>query len=208
VNTENASAVPFWDERYARPGFLFGESPNAFLVSQSLRLKPGMTALAVADGEGRNGVWLAEQGLAVHAVEASRIALEKSRALGQRRGVNLRWEAVDLHTWHWPKEAYDVVVAIFIQFVGPDGRARQFAGIRKALKPGGLLILQGYTPRQLAYGTGGPPHAENMYTEALLRDAFVDWEILHLLEHDDVIEEGAGHCGMSALIDLVAKKPA
>jgi cyclopropane fatty-acyl-phospholipid synthase-like methyltransferase len=202
------SGVPFWDERYAQPGFLFGETPNVFLVSQALRLKPGMTALAVADGEGRNGVWLAEQGLSVHAVEASRIALEKSRDLAARRGVTLRWEEVALPTWHWPKAAYDVVVAIFIQFVGPEGRARQFAGMRQALKPGGLLILQGYTPRQLEYGTGGPPHAENLYTEALLRDAFKGWEILHLLEHDDVIEEGAGHSGMSALIDLVARKPA
>jgi hypothetical protein len=69
------------------------------------------------------------------------------------------------------------------------------------------LILQGYTPRQLEYGTGGPPHAENMYTEAMLREAFGDWDILHLLAHDDVIEEGAGHSGMSALIDMVAKKP-
>lgn len=202
------SAAPFWDEKYAKPGYLFGEAPNVFLKSQALRLKPGMSALAVADGEGRNGVWLAEQGLAVHAVEASRVALEKSRDLAERRGVNLRWEEVDLHTWHWPQERYDVVVAIFIQFVGPDGRARQFAGIRQALKPGGVLILQGYTPRQLEYGTGGPPHAENMYTEALLRETFGDWDILHLLEHDDVIEEGAGHSGMSALIDLVARKPA
>lgn len=202
------SIVPFWDERYAQPGFFFGESPNAFLASQALRLKPGMTALAVADGEGRNGVWLAEQGLAVHAIEASRIALEKSRELAARRGVNLRWEEVDLDTWHWPHAAYDVVVAIFIQFVGPHGRARQFAGIRQALKPGGLLILQGYTPRQLEYGTGGPPHAENMYTEAMLREAFGDWDILHLLEHDDVIEEGTGHSGLSALIDMVARKPA
>ncbi len=201
------SLVPFWDERYAQPGFFFGETPNAFLKNQAPQLKPGMSALAVADGEGRNGVWLAEQGLSVHAIEASMIALEKSRALAERRGVKLRWEKVDLDAWRWPHEIYDVIAAIFIQFVGPEGRARQFAGIRQALKPGGLLILQGYTPRQLEYGTGGPPHAENMYTEPMLREAFGDWEILHLSEHDDVVEEGAGHSGMSALIDLVARKP-
>lgn len=201
------SAVSFWDERYAQPGFLFGEAPNAFLKGQAARLAPGMRALAVADGEGRNGVWLAEQGLEVHAVDASAVALAKSRALAARRGVSLHWEQADLETWAWPHAAYDVVAAIFIQFVGPAGRARQFAGIRQALKPGGLLILQGYTPRQLAYATGGPPHAENMYTEALLRDAFGDWDILHLREHDDIIDEGAGHSGLSALIDLVARKP-
>ena len=201
------NAAISWDERYARPGFLFGEAPNAFLKSQLPLLKPGMSALAIADGEGRNGVWLAEQGLQVHAVDASKVALEKSRQLAARRGVNLQWDEVDLLNWSWPQAAYDLVVAIFIQFPGPDGRARQFAGIRRALKPGGFLIMQGYTPRQLEYGTGGPPHAENMYTEGLLRASFGDWEILHLAEHDDAIDEGAGHSGMSALIDLVARKP-
>lgn len=202
------SAVPFWDERYAKPGFLFGEAPNAFLQSRLPLLKPGMSALSVADGEGRNGVWLAGQGLRVHAVDASPVALEKSRQLAAHRGVNLQWEEADLESWSWPQTDYDLVVAIFTQFVGPEGRARQFAGIRQALKPGGLLIMQGYTPRQIEYGTGGPPHAENMYTEELLRAAFGDWEILHLAEHDDVVDEGAGHSGMSALIDLVARKPA
>lgn len=201
------SAVPFWDERFARPGFLFGEAPNAFLKSRAHLLKPGMSVLAIADGEGRNGVWLAEQGLQVHAVDASAVALEKSRQFAARRGVSLQWEEVDLQAWAWPHAAYDGVVAIFTQFVGPEGRARQFAGMRQALKPGGLLVLQGYTPRQLEYGTGGPPHAENMYTQELLRETFGDWDILHLAEHDDVIEEGSGHSGMSALIDLVARKP-
>jgi len=200
-------ATSFWDERYAKPGFLFGEAPNAFLASRLPLLKPGMSVLSVADGEGRNGVWLAEQGLEVHAVDASPVALGKSRQLAARRGVSLLWEEADLQTWDWPQASYDVVAAIFTQFVGPEGRARQFAGVRQALKAGGLLIMQGYTPRQLEYGTGGPPHAENMYTEELLCAAFGDWEILHLQEHDDAIEEGAGHSGMSALIDLVAKKP-
>lgn len=201
------SAASAWDERFARPGFLFGEAPNAFLKRQLPLLRPGMSVLAIADGEGRNGVWLAEQGLQVHAVDASKVALEKSRQLAARRGVSLRWETADLSDWAWPQSAYDAVVAIFTQFVGPEGRAQQFAGIRQALKPGGLLVLQGYTPRQLEYGTGGPPHAENMYTQELLRASFGDWEIIHLAEHDDLIEEGAGHSGMSALIDLVARKP-
>ncbi len=201
------SIVPHWDERYAQPGFLFGEAPNAFLKSRLSLFNPGQTVLAVADGEGRNGVWLAEQGLRVHAVDASKVALEKSCQLADRRGVSLQWEEVDLQSWTWPDAAYDFVVAIFTQFVGPEGRALQFAGIRRALKPGGLLVMQGYTPRQLEYGTGGPPHAENMYTENLLRAAFGDWEIQHLHEHDEVIDEGPGHSGKSALIDMVARKP-
>ncbi len=200
------SIVPHWDERYAQPGFFFGEAPNAFLKSQQPLLKAGMSALAVADGEGRNGVWLAEQGLCVHSVDASKVALQKSREFAARRGVSMEWEEADLIEWNWPDAAYDLVVAIFIQFASPEGRSKQFAGIRKSLKSGGLLIMQGYTPRQIEYGTGGPPHAENMYTERLLRDAFGDWETLLLQESDDVIEEGPGHSGMSALIDLVARK--
>jgi hypothetical protein len=98
-------------------------------------------------------------------------------------------------------------VAIFIQFADPEFRARIFAGMQQATKPGGLILLQGYRPEQIAYGTGGPPIPENLYTETLLREAFAGWTIEHLASHDSVIEEGAGHSGLSALIDLVARKP-
>jgi SAM-dependent methyltransferase len=201
------SLAPFWDERYGQPGFLFGEAPNAFLKSQVRLLKPGWHALSLADGEGRNGVWLAEQGLYVHALDASPVALNKARILAQKRGVELRFEHADLLNWTWPEAAYDMVAAIFIQFAGPEGRMSMFDGIRRALKPGGLLVLQGYTPRQLEFKTGGPPTAENMYTESLLREAFGDWDISRLNEHDDFVAEGTGHFGQSALIDLIARKP-
>ncbi len=199
--------MSFWDERYDEPGYLFGEAPNAFLQSRADLFKPGWHALSLADGEGRNGIWLAEQGLHVHALDFSSVALGKARAWANQRGVDLRLEHADLLAWDWPDAVYDLVAAIFIQFAGPEGRARMFKGIRLSLKPGGLLILQGYTPRQIEYKTGGPAAAENMYTEALLKEAFGDWEILHLREHDDFIAEGTGHHGQSALIDMVARKP-
>jgi cyclopropane fatty-acyl-phospholipid synthase-like methyltransferase len=195
-----------WDERYAGDDYFFGTEPNEFLVSQQHLLKPGMSCLAVADGEGRNGVWLAQQGLQVLSVEASAVALDKARKLAQQRGVAIEFEQADLAQWHWGESRFDVVAAIFIQFAPPALREQMFAGIRRCLKPGGLLLLQGYTPRQLEYKTGGPSAVENLYSEALLRDAFGDMEILHLREHDDHIAEGAGHSGMSALIDLVARK--
>ena len=196
-----------WDERYAQPGYLFGEQPNAFLARQAGRLKPGMTALAVADGEGRNGVWLAEQGLDVLSVDASPVAQEKARALAERRGVGLRFELADLAAWRWPEGGFDVVAGIFIQFAGPELRPTLFAGMVRALKPGGLLLLEGYRPEQLAYGTGGPRVVENLYTENLLREAFAGLEVIELAAYDAEIQEGAGHVGMSALIDLVARKP-
>ncbi len=194
-----------WDERYAQEGYLFGTEPNAFLVTQRHLLKPGMSCLAVADGEGRNGVWLAQQGLQVLSVEASAVALEKAQKLAAQRGVAIEFEQADLAQWQWGEHRFDVVVAIFIQFAPPALREQMFAGIKRCLKPGGLLLLQGYTPRQLEYKTGGPPLAENMYTAALLRNAFGDMEILHLREHDDHIAEGTAHSGISALIDLVAR---
>lgn len=197
----------FWDERYATDDYIFGTAPNQFLESQAALVKPGMHALAVADGEGRNGVWLAERGAQVHAVDFSAAALDKARKLAAARGVTLTFEQADLLNWNWPEATYDLVAAIFIQFAPPPERDRLIAGIRRCLKPGGLLVLQGYTPKQVEFGTGGPPSAANMYTSELLRDWFGDWDILHLAEHESVIREGAHHHGMSALIDLVARKP-
>ncbi len=198
--------MSIWNDRFAGQDYLFGTEPNAFLRSQQDRLKPGMSCLAVADGEGRNGVWLAEQGLAVLSVDSSPVGLEKGRKLAQQRGVVMQFEEADLAAWNWGEARFDVVAAIFIQFAPPGLRETMFEQIKRCLKPGGLLLLQGYTPRQLEYRTGGPSQAENLYTEAMLRTAFGDMEILQLNEHDAVIHEGAGHDGMSALIDLVGRK--
>lgn len=198
--------MSIWNERYAGEDFFYGTEPNAFLVSQKALLKPGMRCLAVADGEGRNGVWLAEQGLEVLSVDGSHVAQAKAKKLAQQRGVAMLFEQVDLLQWDWGEDNYDVVVAIFIQFVTSPEREQMFAAIKRCLKPGGLLLLQGYTPRQLEYRTGGPSQAENLYTEAMLAREFADMDILRLHEHDSVIREGSGHSGMSALIDLVARK--
>jgi cyclopropane fatty-acyl-phospholipid synthase-like methyltransferase len=195
-----------WNERYAGEDYHFGTEPNEFLVSQKDLLKPGMSCLAVADGEGRNGVWLAQQGLDVLSVDSSSVAQDKAGKLAQQRGVTMKFEQVDLMQWAWSENCFDVVVAIFIQFAPPGLREQMFAHIKRSLKPGGLLLLQGYTPRQLEFKTGGPSQAENLYTEVLLRKEFSDMDILHLQEHDEIIREGSGHSGMSALIDLVARK--
>lgn len=195
-----------WNQRFSGEDYLFGTAPNAFLASQRALLRPGQTALAVADGEGRNGVFLAEQGLDVLSIDFSANGLAKARRLAAARGVALRTEQVDLFAWDWRGRSFDIIAAIFIQFATPAQRTALFANIKQSLAPGGHLILQGYRPRQLDYGTGGPPNAENMYTEDLLRRSFGDLTIVHLREHDDAIVEGAGHAGMSALIDLVARK--
>ena len=196
-----------WNGRFAAPGFVFGTAPNAFLASQSTRLSPGMSALCVADGEGRNSVWLARQGLAVTAFDFSPVGLAKAKAFAARAGVAIDYRLADVNDWNWDERQYDLVAGIFIQFVGPAERARMFAGMIRALKPGGLLLLEGYGPKQLEYATGGPKKLENLYTEALLSESFGDLEILHLAAYDAEVDEGAGHKGMSALVDLVARKP-
>lgn len=202
-----SGADNLWDRRYAQTDYLFGVEPNAFLAGQVGRLRPGRRALAVADGEGRNGVWLAQQGLSVLSVDSSAVAQTKARSLAQARGVAMDFEQVDLSAWTWPRAEFDLVVAIFIQFATPALRTQLFADMAHALKPGGLLLLQGYRPEQITYGTGGPSAAENLYTEPLLREAFAGLEIIELQSHDTVIHEGAGHDGLSALIDLVARRP-
>jgi SAM-dependent methyltransferase len=196
-----------WNERYSAPGFLFGTAPAAFLKEQRRHFPPDGTALAVADGEGRNSIYLAECGLSVTAMDSSDVALGKARGLAAERGVAVDFRLADIGTWDWTAEKFDMVVAIFIQFAPPAERARIFAGMQRTLKPGGILLLHGYRPEQVDYGTGGPPHREHMYTETLLQEAFGDMEILRLATYDQVIEEGTAHSGMSALIDLVAKKP-
>ena len=196
-----------WNARFAREDFLFGEEPNVFLRAQAHWLPPGGSVLCVADGEGRNSVWLAEQGFRVTAFDFASNAVAKARRLAQRRKVSVSHELGDAYTWPWTSERYDAVVAVFIQFLPPDERDGVFAGMESAVAPGGLFLLEGYRPEQVDYRTGGPPRREHMYTREWLQRTFFGWEILVLEGYDAEIHEGQAHKGMSALIDLVARKP-
>jgi SAM-dependent methyltransferase len=206
IRMESSAEFERWEKRFAAPEYVFGTEPNAFLKSQASVLPKTGKALAIADGEGRNGVWLAEQGLDVLSVDFSPTAQAKAQELARRRGVALRTLQADIIAWDWPSAEFDVVAAIFFQFATPPERARIFAGIRKALKPGGLLLLEGYGPKQLEYKTGGPSELENLYTEELLRVEFAGFSEIAIEAHDSMISEGTRHVGMAALIDLVARK--
>lgn len=195
-----------WEERFATDDYLFGTEPAAFLRDHADYLTPGATALSVADGEGRNAVFLAERGLQVTALEYAPSAIAKARKLAALRGVAAEFRQVDVLDHDWPQR-FDLVLGIFIQFAGPAERTRLFDGMKRSTRPGGLILLHGYTPRQLDYGTGGPRAVENLYTEAMLRDAFDGWDILECRSHERVLSEGKGHAGQSALIDFVARKP-
>jgi len=203
-----------WETRYAEKEYVFGKAPNYFLAACKPLLPPAGKALAVADGEARNGVWLAEQGLDVLSLDFSPAAQAKGRLLAAERGVavapatgaRLAFEQADVHAWPNPESAYGVVVEIFTQFSTPDERARKWAGMRRALKPGGLLIVQGYTPKQLQYGTGGPKEVENLYTRDMLERGFAGLRDMRIVEEELEMHEGDRHKGMSAVIGMTARK--
>jgi SAM-dependent methyltransferase len=196
-----------WNQRFAEEGYLFGEAPNRFLVSHASALPPGR-ALCVADGEGRNGVWLAQQGWQVVSLDFSDVAQRKAADLAARRGVTLDLVLADVHAWDYPPAAFDLVADIFSQFSTPQDRTRKWDGMARALRPGGHLIVQGYTPDQLHHGTGGPKDPAHLYTKDLLRSAFPGFDILHLEAAETVLDEGPGHNGLSSVIGLMARRPA
>lgn len=203
-----------WDARFAKTDYHFGREPAVFLAAQQTRIadylaaKPGATALAVSDGEGRNSVWLARQGLKVTAFDISPVGVEKARKLADDAGVTVDYRVEDINAFDWDAAQYGLVVVIFIQYASPPERARIFAGIQRALKPGGLALIQGYGLRQLEYKTGGPGKAENLYTIDMMRESFAALEPQLLSEHDAIVNEGPGHNGISALVDFIGRRPA
>ncbi|MEZ5666257.1 MAG: class I SAM-dependent methyltransferase [Alphaproteobacteria bacterium] len=211
--TETTTPVPalaedpagFWDQRYADSDYFYGTAPNAWLVTQKHRLKAGQAVLAVADGEGRNGVWLAEQGCKVTAVDASPKAQAKAAALAQKHGVGLTLHTTDLRSWDWPAGRFDVVVAIYAHFRRWD-RPVIHAKMLQALVPGGLVLIQAFSPYQRLYQSGGPPDLDMLYSAYRLREDFRDADILELDETETTLDEGRGHRGRAAVTSLVARR--
>lgn len=194
-----------WDDRYKTGSYLFGTEPARALVSNAHVFPANSRILCVADGEGRNSVWLAEQGHHVAAWDASEVAVDKARRLANARGVDVAFSCADAGQFDWTEQQYDVVVGIFIQFAAPDLRDRMFEGMKVATRPGGLIFLHGYTRDQIEHGTGGPPCVDHLYTEDLLRDRFGDMRIHKLEAYETFLSEGSGHSGRSAVVDLVCE---
>ena len=195
-----------WNARFAGEDYLFGTEPAAFVDRWAGHVPVGARVLSVAEGEGRNAVHLALKGARVTAVDGSPVAVAKARRLAAERGATVAFHESDLAGWDWRPEAFDVVLGVFFQFATPDLRAAIFAGMARTLVPGGLLLLHGYAPRQLGYGTGGPRREENFWTLDLLEASFPGFEMIHAADYDAEISEGRGHSGRSALIDFVARK--
>ena len=194
-----------WDQRYAVDEYVYGKEPNDFLAEVSGGLAPGKV-LCLAEGEGRNAVYLAALGHAVTAVDASAVGLEKARKLATERGVEIAVRVADLADFAIAPQHWDGVVAIFCH-LPPDLRRLVHRRIVTGLRPGGRFILEAYTPRQLQFKTGGPPTAELLMTLADLQAELngLDFEIAEEIERD--IHEGHSHFGRGAVVRIVARKP-
>lgn len=195
-----------WDERYATPEHVYGTAPNAWLAEQGARLPAGSRILSLGEGEGRNGVWLAERGHRVEAVDGSAVGLSKARRLAQARGVSLATTVADLADYRPEAGAYQAVVLIYVH-LPPALRATVHARAEAALAPGGALILEAYTPRQLAHASGGPKDPAMLYEPATLRADFpgLAWEVLREASLD--LDEGPLHRGLAAVVRGLGRRP-
>lgn len=212
--THSSAPAPanFWDQQYAQPDFKYGTQPNAFVLEQATRLRPGSQLLLPGDGEGRNSVWLAEQGHHVTAVDGSALGIAKALTLAQRRGVTVHAVHADLGEWVPEPQAYDAVVLTYLH-LPPALRTRVHGQLLASLRDGGLWILETFHPRQLGYASGGPKAAELLYTlEALRQDlqAFGATPMTELLAWEGEVEldEGSGHQGPAYVTRLIAQKGA
>jgi hypothetical protein len=195
----------FWDKRYAGADYLFGTKPAAGLIVLEPHLVAGGKTLVVADGEGRNSVYLASMGYDVRATDYSQVAQTKAKALANEAGVDVDFVLSDIYDPDWSARAHDNVVAIFILFVPPECMSELFSALARATRAGGTLLIHGYTPEQVALGTGGPGNRDHMYTPDMLAQAFSHMQITVNRAYTATLDEGRGHSGPSALIDFLAK---
>ncbi len=194
-----------WNERFATENYLFGDKPNRYLLEKIALLQKGK-ALSIADGEGRNSVWLATQGFEVDAFDFSPVAIEKAQKLADAHQVRVNFHCSDWQNFDWQPEQYDAIAGIFFQFADPESRSKLFEKLNFALKPGGTLIIQGYGKSQMQYKSGGPGILENLYDEELLLSSFSSYKTLDLRTYLEEVDEGPGHSGMSALVGFVGQK--
>lgn len=188
-----------WDDRFSSPDYVYGTEPNRWLRAQSGVIRPGGRVLSLGEGEGRNAVWLAGQGFQVDAVDGSAVGLAKARRLAAERGVALRTEVADLDAYQPEAGAYDALVLIFVH-LPPALRARVHAAGAAALRPGGVVIVEAFTPRQLGRGSGGPRQADLLAEVSTLRGDFpsVEWWVLE--EAEVQLDEGPLHRGAAAVV--------
>lgn len=194
-----------WDDRYNDEGYFYGVAPNDFLAAEYQAIPLGRV-LCLAEGEGRNAVFLAEQGYQVTAVDASKVGLEKAKKLARDRGVEITTVQADLAEYQIEASSWHGIVSIFCH-LPPKLRQRVHQAVAEGLVSGGALVLEAYTPAQLNNNTGGPPSAELMMDATMLKADFKALDIVHLAELKRDVIEGRGHTGAADVVQLLATKP-
>jgi len=193
-----------WEDRYKNDEFFYGTQPNDFLKAQVSHLPKGGRILCVAEGEGRNAVFLVQEGFQVTGVDYSEAGRSKALKLAQIRNITIQYDVADLANYNFGVEKWDGVVSIFNHLPEPL-RAHVLQSVKRALKPDGVFLIEGYNPKQLQYKTGGPSTVEMLYTQDILRQHFgANWLLLEDAERD--IQEGTGHSGQSSVVHGVWRK--
>ena len=195
-----------WDERFGRAEAVYGHEPNTYLREQvQLRLKLGAKVLVPGDGYGRNGLWLAKQGFEVTTVDVSPVGVQKARNAAKEAGVTAKILLADLNTWGWTLGEFDAVASIYLH-LPPEQRPQIHSHMMEALRPGGVVVLESFTPGQLRFSSGGPKQVELLYTAALLRADFAAAEVLELKESEVELMEGKMHSGRAAVVRAIFRK--
>ena len=194
-----------WDERYSEPGFAYGTAPNEFLVSVVDRIPQGKI-LSLAEGEGRNAVYLASLGYQVTGVDGSEVGLRKAVELATGRGVAITTIHADLSEFEIEPEQWDGIIACYCHLPSAIRIPLHQAAVR-GLKTGGVFVLEAFSKEQLAYGTGGPQSLDMLMSLDDLKRELAGLEIIHAVKRERDVREGRGHTGLASVVQILAVKP-
>lgn len=194
-----------WDKRYSEPGFAYGSEPNEFLAGFA-GLIPAGPVLSLGEGEGRNAVYLASLGHRVVAIDQSEVGLAKARRLAGDRNLTIEAFRADLE--HYPIEpgAWAGIVSIFCHLPRRI-RVNLYSAVVRGLRPGGIFVLEAYTPNQIGRGTGGPQDPDMMVTLAGLKEELAGLDFVHARELERDVREGAYHTGVASVVQVVGQRP-
>lgn len=196
----------FWNTRFQMENYVYGKKPNVFLEKTQRKLQISGKVLAIAEGEGRNAVFLAEQGMDVTAWDYAESGLEKTKKLAKERSVNVHTTLIDLNEATWEKDKWDEIVSIFGHFP-EELRTKILLGVKTAVKPGGYYITEVYSHKQIPYNSGGPRELNFLYKPEEFLNIFGDWCIIHFFMGEVERHEGDLHNGLSHVIQFVGQKP-
>jgi len=195
-----------WDERYSEPGYTYGTAPNDFIVSVQTRIPRGRI-LSLAEGEGRNAVYLAALGCAVTAVDGSAVGLRKAQELAAARGVTITAIVADLGDYRIEPEAWDGIISCYCH-IPPTIRAPLHRAVVRGLKPGGVFVLEAFSKEQLAYKSGGPQEPDLLMSLDDLQRELNGLEFMYATTLERDVREGTWHTGLASVVQILAAKPA